>query len=541
MSTPAAISLAEKTSETFVEDLEPTRPDQEIMDPIEDKYGGIYIWLITGSAAVGGLLFGYDLSIISGVLLMVGTDLGHTLSSNQQELLTSITSGGAFIGALCAGLMLDRFGRRFVIGLGAIFFTAGSVIQASSYSLAQMTVGRLVVGLGIGEAAMVAPIYIGEISPAKLRGRMVTLDALAITLGQVLANVLNIIFENVSNGWRYSIGVGAVPSLILLGFCFVVPETPRYLIRKNMIAEAERVTAKIYIHASAEDVTRKVANIHHQFKVEERLSELSFRDQLRLLYKDPANLAALVVACGLMGIQQFAGSNTLIYYAPTLFALCGFKNSIAVSIVVTAANFAFGLAALRYLDQVGRRKFLIYTMWGTSVSLVVAAVAIHFIPISDDLKVTDEGLTWAGILVLVCIILFIGFYASALGNVPWHGNELFPMEVRSLGTMMLTLTCWGSNIVVSSTYLSMMENITPSGTFGFYAALNFIGYICVILCYPEVAGMTLEDIKSVFKKGFGLPSVRYSLQLQKERKLLAKQENEKKNFEETGSSGMGRE
>ncbi|KAK9234582.1 general substrate transporter [Lipomyces kononenkoae] len=495
--------------------------EHEISDPIEDKYGGRFMWLITTAAAVGGLLFGYDLAIISGVLLMVKTDLdGNTLTSNQQELLTSITSGGAFVGALSAGFMLDRFGRRVAIGIGSIMFTIGSILQATSFSLAQMTVGRLIVGLGIGEAAMVAPIYIAEIAPAKLRGRLVTIDALAITFGQCVANIFNIAFEHVHNGWRYSVGLGAVPSLTLLFLCFLVPETTRFLIHKNRITEATNVTAKIYIHATPEEVGQKVADIRRQFESEAVLLESSFRDQLTKLYTDKANLSALVVACGLMGIQQFAGSNTLQYYAPTLFSLVGFKNPIAVSIVVAATNFVSGLGCLRYLDVVGRRKFLIYSMWGTPVALVVAAVAIHFVPISKDLNVESQNMTWAGIVVLVCVIVFIAFYASALGNVPWLGNELFPMEVRSLGTMMLTLTCWGSNIVVSSTYLSMMKSITPSGTFGFYAGLNFIGWICIILTYPEVSRLSLEEIKNIFQKGFGWPAVRYSLELQKKKNTL---------------------
>ncbi|KAK9495384.1 hypothetical protein V1508DRAFT_401993 [Lipomyces doorenjongii] len=416
---------------------------REVIDPIEDKYGGVFIWLLTCSAAVGGLLFGYDLIVIS-------------------ELLTSIASGGAFIGALIAGVLLDRVGRKIVIGLGALVFTSVALLL-----------------VGIGEAAMVAPIYIAEISPAKIRGRLVTVDSLAITGGECIANALNIAFEHVSHGWRYSVGLAAVPSLLLLGFCFVIPETPRYLIHKNRIDEARAVTSRIYPHATEEDVLRKVNSIREQFAHEEALRELSIRDQLRLLYSDRPNLRALIVACGLMGIQQFAGANAFFYYGPTLFALAGFNNAIAVSIVLTGTNFLFTIFALKYLDTVGRRKF-------------------------------DVRLTWAGTVVLVCVILFIATNALALGNVPWQGNELFPMEVRSLG----------SNIVVSSTYLSMMKKFTPTGAFGFYAGVKFVGWIAIVLCYPEVSWLTLEEIKDVFRHGFG---VRYSVRMQKDRKLAVKE------------------
>ncbi|KAK9459238.1 general substrate transporter [Lipomyces oligophaga] len=491
----------------------------EQLDSIEYKYGGAYVWYIAASAAVGGLLFGYDLIVISGVLVMIGDDLHVDINSNRQELLTSITSAGAFLSALAAGLVLDRVGRRFVIACGALIFSIGSIIQASSYSIEQLVVGRFIVGVGIGEAAMVAPIYIAELSPARLRGRLVTLDALAIPFGECIAQAVNIGFQYVAHGWRYSIAIAVIPSVILFGLCWIIPDSPRFLIQRGRIEEAKAITAKIYVNATLEEVTNKVELIREQFQRESSLHNLTLKEQFRLLYHDRANLIALIVACGLMGIQQFAGTNALFYYAPTLFAVAGFDNSLAVSVVTNGANFLFTIFALVYLDSIGRRRFLVWTMWGMPLTLVIAAVAVHYIPISSDLTVTEEKITWASIVILVCIIMFIAFYAIALGNIPWQGTELFPMEVRSIGTMMITLTCWGCNIVVSATYLTMMKNITVSGTFGVYAAFTFIGWVCVLLLYPEVSGLSLEEIKEVFQHGFG---VRYSLQLQKERKKIEK-------------------
>lgn len=207
------------------------------------------------------------------------------------------------------------------------------------------------------------------------------------------------------------------------------------------------------------------------------------------------------------------------YYAPTLFALCGFTQPTAVGIVIGDATFVFTFIALKYIDNIGRRNLLIDTVWPMPVSLVVAAVAIQYIPISKDLALSlTVGLTWAGIIVLVFLIIYTISDAIALGTVSWILNEFFPMDVRSLGTMMVTCTCWGTNVVVSSTYLSMMKTFTPSGAFGFYAALCTIGWVLIILLFPEVKGLSLEESKQVFEHGFGAG---YSLKLQKERQAQA--------------------
>lgn len=150
--------------------------------------------------------------------------------------------------------------------------------------------------------------------------------------------------------------------------------------------------------------------------------------------------------------------------------------------------------------------------------MVVAAVAFHYIPISRDLVLESSSVNWAGILVLVTIIFYVAFFASGVATIGWVGTELLPLEVRALGTMMNTVTCWGCNIIIASTFLSMMKGITPSGAFGFYAGICFFGWIFVIFCYPEVKGLPLEEVSQVFEHGFG---VRRASQIQKERKMAA--------------------
>jgi len=207
----------------------------------------------------------------------------------------------------------------------------------------------------------------------------------------------------------------------------------------------------------------------------------------------------------------------------TLFALVGFSDPVAVGTVIAATNFIFTWVNLMLVDRIGRRRILLCTMWAMALSLALAAVVFHWIPVNHDLSLASSNIGWPAYVVLVCMIFYVGFYSSGMGNTAWLSSEFFPMEVRAYGTMMLTCTCWGSNIIVASTFLTQMENTTPSGAFGFYAAICFCGWIAVYFCYPEVKGMTLEDIREIFNHGFG---VKYARQLQKEAKLKRKMAQE---------------
>ncbi|KAI5781527.1 myo-inositol transporter [Geopyxis carbonaria] len=494
------------------------------LDTIEETPIGRYAWMVTLAAAIGGLLFGYDTGVISGVLVVLGDDLGHELSSSEKELITSITSGGAFIGAIVAGFTADRFGRKVVIAGGCVVFTIGAIIQAAAFELIQMTVGRFVIGWGVGLAAMIVPIYIAELAPAKFRGRMITVDSMAITGGQVIAYAIGAGFETIPHGWRWMVGLGGVPSIALLCMLPFCPESPRQLVSHNKRDEAARVLHLIYPEATVAQVNDKIELIDRGIKeVEEITQGMSLMKSIKQLYTVGANFRALFVACFVMTLQQMSGFNTLMYYSATLFAMVGFNNPAAVGLVVAGTNFIFTGVSLQCIDRVGRRRIMVWTIWGMVVGLTLCAVAFHWIPVDDDLKVTSTGMNWAGILVLVSIIIYVAFYATGLGNVPWSTTELLPLEVRAMGTMMVTCCCWGFNIIVSATFLSMMKGITPTGAFAFYAALCFIGWIGVILIYPEVSGMTLEQVRQVFSNGFG---VKYAEQWRKENRQAIKDARE---------------
>jgi SP family myo-inositol transporter-like MFS transporter 13 len=301
--------------------------------------------------------------------------------------------------------------------------------------------------------------------------------------------------------------------MCLLPFC---PESPRQLIYHDKPEAAAVVIQSIFPEGTPEQVQQKIrhitAHVAEAKAVKEGKGNLWL---LKQLYVVPGNLRALIAACGLMAISQLGGFNSLMYYSSTLFALVGFANPVAVGTIIAATNFFFTWVNLMVVDRFGRRRILLATMWGMALFLALAAVAFHWIPINHDLTLKTTKIGWPAYVVLACMIIYVGFYSSGMGNTAWLSSEFFPMEVRAYGTMMLTCSCWGSNIIVASTFLTQMENTTPSGAFGFYAAICFFGWIAVYFCYPEVKGMTLEDIREIFKHGFG---VKYARELQKEMK-----------------------
>ncbi|KAF6800156.1 myo-inositol transporter [Colletotrichum sojae] len=468
----------------------------EDLDSIEQTRTGRFSWMVSITAAIGGMLFGYDTGIISAVLVYIHQDLGHTLDSSERELITSITSGGAFVGAIFAGATADRFGRKIAIYVGCFLFTAGAILQAAAFNLALMTVGRLVVGLGVGSAAMIIPMYIAELSPAKYRGRMIGLDNMCITGGQLVSYGVGAGFAHVRGGWR-------------------VPQAAR--LPREAQGEAEKVIRKILPNGTDEQVRMKVRHITAH--VDEAKNLNAGKSQwwvLKQLYVVPANLRALVSACGVMAISQLSGFNSLMYYSPLIFSLVGFDNPVAVGTIIAGTNFVFTFVNLLLVDRVGRRRIPLCTVQFMGLFLVVAAVAFKWIPINHDLSL-GAGATVGptAIIVLVSMVFFVGFYSSGIGNTTWLSSEFFPMEVRAMGTMMLTMTCLGSNVIVASTFLTQMENTTPSGAFGFYAAVCVLGWVSIYFCYPEVKNMTLEDIREVFAHGFGVKRAR---ELQKQMK-----------------------
>jgi SP family myo-inositol transporter-like MFS transporter 13 len=235
------------------------------------------------------------------VLVSLGTDLGKVLNSNEQELITSITSGGSLIGAIIAGMTSDKYGRKLGLYLGCFLFVIGAIIQAASFSLAQMTVGRFIVGLGVGSAAMIIPLYIGEIAPARSRGRLIVFDNLCVAGGQLVSYALGAGFTNVTHGWRYMVGLGAIPAILLSITLPLCPESPRQLISHGKVEEAKKVLKRIFPQANPEQVSSKIRLIERSIdEYAIGVADKTLWWQFKQLVTIPSNLRALTTACAVM-------------------------------------------------------------------------------------------------------------------------------------------------------------------------------------------------------------------------------------------------
>ncbi|KAJ5792666.1 uncharacterized protein N7503_008644 [Penicillium pulvis] len=480
-----------------------------------------YVWMVALTASMAGLLFGYDTGVISGATAYMGSDLNNRpITSNEKELITSLCSGGAFFGAIFAGNTADRFGRKMAIYIGCALFIIGAVLQAAAYTIAQMSIGRVVIGFGVGSAAMVLPLYVAEIAPAKSRGKLIGLNNMSITGGQVISYAIGAAFASVNHGWRYMVGLGAVPAIILavlLPFC---PESPRHLIYKGRDEEARVILKKIYKGANDLQIDAVQSSIQVACDQAREINDggTAF-SKIKQLHCVPSNLRALISACGLMVISQLSGFNGLMYYSGTIFGTIGFSNPMAVGLVVAGTNFIMTFVNMMVIDTMGRRRLLLSTTWGMSAGMIAIAVAFKWIPfdLESGTLESNSGVPPAAIAVIVFIIWFVVFYGVSVGNTAWMSTDFFPLEVRAMGTMWLTCSNWGSNVIISSCFLSMIQSMTPSGAFGFFAGICGLGWIWLYFFYPEVSGLVLEEVQEVFEHGFG---VKYANNLRRERKQI---------------------
>ncbi|KAK2625627.1 hypothetical protein QTJ16_004939 [Diplocarpon rosae] len=497
---------------------------------------GIFVWLLTFSAGLSGLLFGYDTGVISATLVSINSSLGHPLTTLDKSLVTSATALFALLVSPVSGILADRLGRKRVVLLADLAFVLGAILQAISSSVVLMVAGRSVVGVAVGAGSFAAPLYISELSPAPFRGRLMTLNVLFITIGQVVAYVVGWAFVqwgNENTAWRWIVGLGAVPAGIQILTMVAMPETPRWLVMVNRRDEARTVLSKVFgsgleIQKMADRVFRgieqevreeeeaKKKRLSGQTKPERNSWLAASKDNWAELFRIPGNRRSLTIACLLQGLQQLCGFNSLMYFSATIFTMLGFNSPTLTSLTVAVTNFVMTCAALFLIDRIGRRRILLSSIPIMAIGLFLCAVGFFFLEPPSDLDSFSSASLGAAreeiplsqstapMLVLVSIMLYVGAYALGLGNVPWMQSELFPLHVRSLGSGISTSTNWGANFVVGLTFLPMMVFLTPPWTFAIYGLVCLGGWVAIWAIYPETKGMSLEAMSALLADGWGV-------------------------------------
>jgi len=442
--------------------------------------GRAFVYIAATFAALGGLLFGYDTGVISGAELFLKNDF--TLSTFALEVIVSGVLAGAAVGALLGGRLADLFGRRKLLIVTAIIFGAGGIVCAAATSPAILVLGRIIVGLGIGLASGTVPVYISEVSPADARGWQVSLFQLAITVGILLAYIVDYAFASIQ-GWRWMFGLAVVPAAIFgMGMLFL-PESPRWLARRGHQEKARAILSRIRgtsdISAEMQEIDRSLAHADERG----RLSDL-FAPSVR---------PALVVGIGLAIFQQVTGINTVIYYAPLIIQSAGISSesgAILATAGIGVVNVLMTIVAMWLIDRVGRRPLLLVGTAGMVATLGLLGLAFH-------MSGKSSGLVW---LAVISMMVYVASFAISLGPIFWLLiSEIYPLKIRSSSEGLAAAFNWGSNLLVSLTFLTLLQMIGSARTFWLYGLFAIAAWIFSYFRVPETKGRTLEEIEEFWR------------------------------------------
>ena len=434
----------------------------------------LYLIVICLVAALGGLLFGFDTAVISGTVGFLQTEFA--LSAAMKGWVASSALVGCFLGALAAGTLSDRFGRRRVMLLSALFFTVSAVWCGLAGNAVQLVWARLVGGLGIGIASLISPLYIAEVAPPHLRGRLVALQQLAIVLGILGAFWSNsaILQTGLSDAakWRWMFAVGAFPAGLFLGLIFAVPESPRWLCKQGQMERAALVLNRIAGPAAARvELTQIGAALAQEGG--------SLADLWR-----PGIRRALFVGVTLAVLTQVTGINAIMYYAPEIFKAAGAAASAAYNdtIWIGLTNLVFTLISMAVVDRLGRKPLLLIGATCMGLALVGVGAAFHF-------HLSGRGL-------LLGVITYVGSFAVSMGVVGWVViSEIYPTRTRGRAMAVATSAVWAACFLVSQTFPILVEQVGSAATFWTYAALCVVAIAFVARCVPETKGRSLEEIE----------------------------------------------
>jgi sugar porter (SP) family MFS transporter len=427
----------------------------------------VNIWLPVSVAALGGLLFGFDTAVVNGALVFLRRHFA--MSDAATEVAASSLLAGCAIGAALAGFLSDRLGRRRLLLAAAALFTLSSFGSAVPATLGEFVAARVAGGLAIGIASMLSPLYIAEISPARIRGRLVATNQLTIVIGILLSYCVN---YWLAPNWRWMFGSAAIPSVLFLLALLKVPESPRWLAEQGRAAEALAVLASLAGRAEAE---RELKTI-----------EIALAGEAGSVW-EPALRRPLALAIALAVFQQVTGINTILYYGSLLFVerVPGQTDSAALlaSVGIGVMNLVCTVVAMGLVDRSGRRPLLLLATSGMGVSLCALAAAI--------------GFGASGGVILGVILVYVACFSTGLGPGVWIVmSEIFPTRVRGRAMSIATVSLWLACLLITATFLTLMNTLTPAGAFLVYAAMCAAAFVLVFRWIPETKGRTLEEIEA---------------------------------------------
>jgi len=451
-------------------------------------------------ATLGGLLFGYDTGVIAGALPFM-TDSqaagGLGLSSVGEGFVTSSLLVGAAFGALYGGRLSDRFGRRHNLLMLAGIFFLGAVGTAVAPNIAIMVVARIILGLAVGGASATVPVYLAEIAPKDLRGRLVAVDALMIVTGQLLAYSINAAIANTWDGhsaWRVMLLLCSIPAVALWIGMHFMPETARWYASKDRFGDAARVLRAT--RPDRHDVRGELGEMLAVMHEEERESTGGWRD-----LATPWIKRLVLIGAGIAMLQQLTGVNTLMYYAPTILTTTGLGTDAALT--ATIANGVVSVIAatvgLWLVGRLPRRRLLIVGQLGIIASLAAIAIAFGLL-IQPSLAAGDTPPASSSYAVLAFMLCFLVFQQGAVSPVTWVMlSEIFPMKMRGFGMGFAVFLMWIVNAIISFLFPVLISTFGGTGTFLVFAVINVGTVIFSWRMVPETAHLTLEELEGEFR------------------------------------------
>lgn len=435
-----------------------------------------YVILISIVAALGGLLFGFDTAVISGTINFIQPYFG--LSEAGLGWTVSSLLFGCIAGVFLAGKAGDGYGRKKVLMMAAFLFFLSAIGSASAHSLMIFLIARVLGGIAVGVASILSPMYIAELAPAKYRGTLVSLNQLAIVIGILFAFFSNWLLVDAGvNNWRWMLLVMAAPAVLLFLSLFLVPESPRWLVARHRNNEALAVLLK---------TSGKESALNELIEIEQTLTsheESTYRDLL-----SPKVRPLLFIGVILAVFQQITGINTIMYYAPKIFANVGQSNDSALlqTISIGGTNLLFTLVAMVLIDRFGRK--LLIMIGSSGMFMMLMGLSVLFFT-----KQTS------GVMVLVFILGYIAFFAASLGPALWVvATELFPNRLRSKGMSIAIVSLWIACTIVTIAFPVMLQKLSGGITFLIFALICLTNLVYVWRYVPETKGKTLEELERHF-------------------------------------------